>query len=55
MRPLFIISNYAKLLQNMPGLCKFCITFKKIALKCANNFEKKYAKLCTMRKTAGTG
>ena len=44
-----MISNFAKLLQNLPGLskqfknfnklglCKFCIESKTIALKCANN------------------
>ena len=50
MRPFFIISNYAKVLQNLPGLYKqskntnklykFCIKSKKIAVKSANNFQK---------------
>ena len=50
MRIILIIKNNTKLLQNMPGLCKklkninniwkFCIKFKNIALKYANNFEK---------------
>ena len=60
MRPFFIISNYAKVLQNLPRLykqskninklCKFWIKSKKIALKVPTIFKK----LCTMHKTAGT-
>ena len=55
------MSNYAKPLQNMPGLSetpknsnklyKCCIKPKRIALKYANDFQK----LCTVHKTEGTG
>ena len=41
------VQQYIKIMQ-------ICIKSKKIAFKYAYNFEKNYAKLCSIHKTAGT-
>ena len=62
-RPFFvlIISNFEKMLQHLPGLCKQSKNINKLCKFCIKSMKmcqqllKSYAKLRTMHKTAGRG